>query len=159
MKKDWYVLHVLTGSELEVKRQLSDAEITAVVLQETVAIRSGGKWTDQTRTVFPGYVFVYIELEDIVYYQLKGVTGAIRLLPKGNPMPLEAEDSTRLLYTGEVLPLSKIDFKGKAPRIVNGPLKEWEAYITHIDRHRRRAQLRIPVLGEPKDVTLYIEPV
>ncbi len=156
----WYVLHVLTGSEPEVKRRLMENGVTAVVLREMVVIRQGGKWVEQLRTVFPGYVFVYLMLTDEVYYLLKRIPGAIRLLPKGGaPMPLLKKDTLMLLSSGiaDVLPLSRVDFSGAEPRIISGPLKTWEDYIVKIDRHRRQAQLRVPVLGEGKDVTLYIE--
>ncbi len=157
---NWYVLHVLTGSELEVRRRLREKEITAVVLQETVTFRRGGVWKKEVRTVFPGYVFIYLELTENIYYLIKGIPGAIRLLPKGDrPQPLLKEDELLLLSWGanDILPLSQVDFSGKEPRILGGPLKEWEEYIVKIDRRQRRAQLRVPVLGEGKDVTLYIE--
>jgi transcriptional antiterminator NusG len=156
----WYVLHVLAGRELDVKRRLQDEGITAAVLQEAVQIRRRGKWHQEQRTVFPGYVFLNTDLTESAYYALKGIPGAIRLLPKGGPpIPLLPEDVTVLLHYGldSVMPLSSVSFSGGEPKKLSGPLKDWEDYIVKIDRRRRRAQLLVPVLGEKKSVTLYIE--
>ena len=161
MKMNWYVLHVFTGSELEVQRQLREHNLTAIVIQETYVFRRGGKWHNQLHALFPGYVFVYMDYTPETHYIIKRIPGAIRLLPKEKPQPLPPEESARLVsgYTDDILPLSKVDFSGDSLRIIDGPLKEWEDYIVKIDRHRRRAHLRMPVLGESKDITLFIEPV
>lgn len=157
---NWYVLHVLTGGELEAHRQLKELGYFSIVLQETILIRRGGKWHDETRILFPGYVFVHMRYTPAAHHDLKRVTGAIRLLPKEKPYPLTAEESAWLIScAGELLKPSKVDFNGKTPRVVDGILKEWEPYIIKFDRHRRRAQLRVPVLGEGKDITLSILPV
>jgi len=75
-------------------------------------------------------------------------------------MPMLPGESAWLIsICGDTLTPSKVDFSGDAPVIVDGPLKLLEEHITKIDRHRRRAQLRIPVLGEGKDITLSILPV
>lgn len=157
----WYVLHVLTGCEVEAARQLKEQGVDTLVIQETLLIRRGGKWHEETRILFPGYVFVYMQYTASMHYIIKGITGAIRLLPKDKPMPLLPEESFWLIsYVGEdTLKPSKVDFSGKTPHIIDGPLKELEDYIIKYDRHRRRVSLRIPVLGEGKDIALSILPV
>jgi len=161
MTKQWYVLHVLTGSELEAHRQLKAQDIDSLVVQETCMIRRGGRWHEETRILFPGYVFVYMKYTVDMHYVIKGVTGAIRLLPKDSPpQPLPVKEAVWLLdICGQVLTPSMVDFNGDKPVVVDGPLKLLEEHITKFDRHRRRAQLRIPVLGEGKDITLSILPV
>ena len=95
------------------------------------------------------------------HYILKGITGAIRLLPKESPpqsLP-EKEAAWLLDLCGEALTPSRVKFGGEQPVVLDGPLKELEEHIVKYDRHRRRASLRIPVLGEGKDITLSILPV
>jgi hypothetical protein len=70
---NWYVLHVLTGTESEVQRRLQAEDITAAVLRETVCIRRRGKWAQELRTLFPGYVFLNIELTEDLYYIIRKI--------------------------------------------------------------------------------------
>ena len=71
MNMNWYVLHVLTGGELEVQRQLRQQGFDAIVLQEAAQIRRGGQWHTETRILFPGYVFVYMKYTASMFYTLK----------------------------------------------------------------------------------------
>jgi transcriptional antiterminator NusG len=156
----WYVLHVLTGAELDVQRHLRDNGFDAVVLRESAMIRRGGVWHSEPRILFPGYVFVYMNYTVEMFYTLKRTPGAIRLLPKDAPLPLTPEDCAWLImFAGEdILPPSGVDFSGPEPVVTSGPLIELEDYIVKYDRHRRRVSLSIPVLKERKDVTLSIIP-
>lgn len=155
---EWYVLYVLTGCELEVQRQLQGKGYTVKVLREAVLLRKGGVWREQTRVLLPGYVFVQIDYGSDVNYVMKAITGVIRLLPREAPQPLPPRDVAWLM-SSEMLTFSKVGFSGENPSVVDGPLKNLERYITKFNRRRRRAQLRIPVLGESKDITLSILPV
>lgn len=157
----WYVLHVLTGAELEAQRQLREKGVDAVVLQETSLIRRGGTWREEVRTWFPGYVFVLMNYTPGAYYAIKSVDGFIGLLPKGGrPMPLPKEEVLWLLdLCGEVLTPSKVDFSGDRPVVVDGPLKELENYVVKYHPRQRRVYLSIPVLGKAKELTLSVLPV
>lgn len=161
MKKQWYVLHTLTGVELEVQRYLHKQGLDAVVLQEERMIRRGGQWHKETRILFPGYVFIFICYTPQMFHLLKATPGAIRLLPKDKPMPLPPEDCSWLLWCAgeDILPVSMVDFSGSVPVIVDGPLEVFRDYIIKYDRHRRRAMLRIPVLGDYRDIALSFLPV
>ena len=160
MRRNWYVLHVVTGSELEVQRRLKMEGIESFVIQETALIRRGGRWHEEARVWFPGYVFVFIVLNARMHYQLKGVPCTIRLLPKDDPVPLSPKDCARLPWCGgEILSPSTVDFSSGEPVVVEGPLLSMRDYIVKYDRHRRKVLLRVPVFDEHKDVTLSILPV
>lgn len=162
MNKQWYVLHVLTGAELEVRRQLEGLGYTASVPQEARQIRRDGQWREELYTLLPGYVFLQARYSPRIHHMLKGVSGAIQLLSKGNPHPLvtrEVEWLTSIGYSGILLRPSKVDFSGDRPKVLDGPLKDFEQYIIKIDRRRRRAHVRVPVLGAGKDMALSILPV
>ncbi|GHU80405.1 hypothetical protein FACS1894191_5630 [Clostridia bacterium] len=73
MNKKWYVLYVCTGSEPEVSRLLNEKGITSMVVRETRMIRRGGRWNEETRTVFPGYVFLYMQYTVDMHYIIKGI--------------------------------------------------------------------------------------
>ena len=156
----WYALHVMTGAELEAQRQLKEAGIDAIVMQEVACIRRGGQWKEEVRIWMPGYVFLLMNYSPAKYYTIKAVSGYIGLLPKhGNPMPLPPKDVLWLLsLCSEVLVPSVVDFSGMLPVVLSGPLKDLEQYIVKYDRHRRRVLLDMSVLGTPKKIALSIIP-
>ena len=161
MSAEWYVLHTRTGAELDVQQHLKRHSIDSVVLRETAIIRRSGRWREEIRNLFPGYVFLFINYTPDMFHVLKATPSAIRLLPKGKPMPLIRDDCAWLLMCAddEILPPSKVDFSGEAPIIIDGPLAIFEHYILKYYRRHRKAMLRIPVLGESKNITLSIIPV
>lgn len=161
MNEKWYVLHVITGGELEVQRQLQERGAVAIVVRETSLIRRGGHWNEQQRFLFPGYVFVYMAYTAAMHHSIRSIAGVIRLLPKdGPPQPLPENEAVWLLsFCGDTLAPSQVDFSGAAPVVVAGPLKGMEDSIVKFDFHRRRATLRLPVLREIRLITLSILPL
>lgn len=157
----WYVLHVRPGTEREVQRRLQLGGIDAAVPQEEAVIRRGGRWQTELRVLFPGYVFVFMQYTIDKHYVIKAIPGAIRLLPKtGPPQPLlEREAAWMMRIYGEALSPSRVAFGGEQPVVLDGPLKDLREHIVRFDRHRRKVYLRIPVLGEERDVTLSVLPV
>src|SRR3989338_2086397 len=97
-KGKWYVLHSQTGHENRVKNNLEqrvqslgvDAKIFSIIVptREIVVIKKGKK-TKQKEKVFPGYIFVRIELDDeswLVVRTTEGVTGFIGAGLKPTPI-------------------------------------------------------------------------
>jgi transcription antitermination factor NusG len=158
---DWYVLHVRTGSELDVQRQLEGLGYTVAVPREARQIRRGGQWHEELCILMPGYVFLQVRYSPEIYHMLKGVSGAIQLLPKGSPYPL-SEREVEWLYSMISCRIrmrpSRVDFSGEKPVVLDGTLKKLEEYIVKFDRHRRRAHVRLPMLGEARDFTLSFRP-
>ncbi len=153
----WYVLHVKTGAELDVRQRLEQAHVTAAVPQEERPIRSGGKWGKKQYTLFPGYVFVRLDITPENYYLLKRTDDVISILKYGDqPAPLsylEAEWITLLNGGGKPLQASEIDASGK---VISGILTKFETRIVKIDRHAKRATVALSLCGEEKKVKLGI---
>ena len=64
-KHKWYVLQVKTGYEEKVANALNNRGYTTTIPIENRMIRRGGKWIEQPYIVFPGYVFVYLDVRNI----------------------------------------------------------------------------------------------
>ena len=71
MKSQWFVLHTLSGQELKVKEsiekriapeEMSEYIHEVLVPMERVAEVRGGKKSVSTRKLYPGYVFVKMEI-------------------------------------------------------------------------------------------------
>ncbi|MDL2294899.1 hypothetical protein LJC60_09810 [Ruminococcaceae bacterium OttesenSCG-928-D13] len=160
----WFVLQVASGWELKVRNTLLRNRLAARVPREETMIHRGGKWTPKERTLMPGYVFVGCEIEtgeDLpaeVYYTAAKVHGVIRFL--GDPRPqaitdAEAEWIGLLAPTDAALEASTVRSEDGA--VLAGPLLEMLDRLVKIDRHRRRARVTIPLLGQEKTFEMSIQ--
>ncbi|MFQ8759058.1 MAG: transcription termination/antitermination NusG family protein [Intestinimonas sp.] len=81
----WYVAQVLTGSEAETARRLTEAGMEAIAPVQVLHERRHGVWRLMRRTVFPGYVFVRVALIPRTYYHIQRQPQVVRLLERGRP--------------------------------------------------------------------------
>lgn len=69
----WYVAQVMTGSEQETARKLTDAGMEALAPVQILHERRHGKWWPTRRVVFPSYVFVRTGMTPRFYYFISGL--------------------------------------------------------------------------------------
>lgn len=145
----WYVLQVLTGTEAETRDILTADGLEALAPEENRVIRSGGAWLQKVYTLFPGYVFVKVDYNADTHRRLLDTKNVIRILSCGAvPSPLSADEALWVEYLGGgPLEPSVIAPDGGQFRVVEGPLAALEDKIIRIDRHRRRARLRLTIAG------------
>ena len=153
----WYVLHVRTGSELDIAEQLRKRGFSAVVPTENRVIRKGGKWTQKIYIVFAGYVFIYMDYSWSKYYAMSGIYGIIKILGGGqNPTPLSKSETEFILYLSEMLAEpSSIRFTDNDNyEVVSGFLLDYKDNIVSVKRRNKKATVRVTVAGEEKDITV-----
>ena len=105
--KNWYVIHTYSGYEKKVRDNLERKvrsmglenviERILVPEEDEIDIKDGQKRTVR-RKVFPGYVFVEMEVNDRSWYVVRntpGVTGFVGSATK--PVPLEPQEVRRIL--------------------------------------------------------------
>ena len=105
--KNWYVIHTYSGYEKKVRDNLERKvrsmglenviECILVPEEDEIDIKDGQKRTVR-RKVFPGYVFVEMEVNDRSWYVVRntpGVTGFVGSATK--PVPLEPQEVRRIL--------------------------------------------------------------
>lgn len=157
----WYVLHVQTGKESEIRKQLSHKGYTAYSPVEQRLIRSGGNWQDKSYTLFPGYLFICLDMDDEVYYRVKSTPGVIRFLGHESPVPLrETEEEYILLlcHKGHPVKPSKVRvLPDRSAVVVGGVLEKLRGRIVKIDKHSRKAIVEMNVCGNPKQIKLSVD--
>jgi transcription antitermination factor NusG len=156
-----YVLQVLTGKEIEIRDHLIGLGMTAYVPRETVMLHCGGIWSEEERIVFSSYVFVELCFSGEKYYSLRKIDGVLRLLELQNGEAaaltgIEAKNILLMCPTENPLPLSTVEIVDGNPVTVSGILKEYadKGMSIKYDKHRRRATLFIPFMGEWKKISL-----
>lgn len=153
----WYVLHVLTGQELDVARRLNPYEVETIVPIENRMIRTKGKWREAEYILLPGYVFVKVAMDDEIYHLLKGTMGVIKILSEGkSPSPLSERDVQWLYYLESCLrePNTIKYLDEHTYQIVSGFLKHQRDCIKKIDRHHRRIRIQFSLFGESRHLEL-----
>ena len=113
----WYVAQVLTGSEAETARRLTEAGMEAIAPVQVLHERRHGVWRLMRRTVFPGYVFVRVALIPRTYYHIQRQPQVVRLLGGAAPEAVPEEEMAVVLLFAR----SGRDFGVSCGERSNGP--------------------------------------
>lgn len=157
---NWYVLHVLTGNELDVKKS-AEKMYKAIVPRRLLNERKFGVWETVERVLMPGYVFVQTEMQATDYYELTSIPGVINILEgaSGCPEPIR-EDEMKTIFSltrdGDLVGISDIFQEGQDIKVINGPLQGFEGNIIKVDRRRFRAKVKFTVAGNEKVIELAV---
>lgn len=164
----WYVIQTETGQEKTAKK-LIEAIVPGELYSDCRIIwyetkrKYLGEWHVEKKMMFPGYLFIIADEENIVqiFFKLKRVPKLTKLIRQDATMiPLYPHEEALLTHlSGED---GNVDFsigikEGDTVKIVSGCLKGLESRIIRIDRHRRRAKIEIPILGSNREVEVGLE--
>ena len=158
----WYVVHTYSGYENKVKVNLEKTvenrglhdfiHDVQVPMEDVVEIKNDKKKIVQ-RKKFPGYVLVKMMMTDDSWYVVRntrGVTGFVG--PGSKPIPLSDEEVDSM---GIVEPLINIEVEiGENVRIVSGPLENFVAQITEINKEKRKVRALDNIYGRETPVEL-----
>ena len=153
-----YVLHVTTGSELDVVKSLQEHDYDAFVPIEECMERRRGSWHFRDKILIPGYVFVRMVINDTSYYEIKDIPGVIRFLGAKAPIPIREDEEEKLLSLlddNKRMEVSRIITSEDGTfRVLEGALIGREKDIIKLDRHRRKAHVKFKLGTETSIVTL-----
>lgn len=174
MKKQWFVIHTLTGQEAKVREsvmrrlQLEEMEefIGEVIIptEKVSEVRRGVK-TTTTRKFFPGYVLVNVALYDDernlierTWHFIKETTGVIGFVGGERPVPLLPEEVDVILNQVEekkekIAP--KVAFEaGETIKINDGPFLNFNGVVEEIDPGRGKLKVSVAIFGRSAPVEL-----
>lgn len=162
----WYVMQVRTGSEENIQLQCQK-DISSDVLEDCFIPyyeekkNIKGEWKTQRKILFPGYVFLDSRQVVRLYSNLQQVSGLTKLLKTGDEVvPLTKEEVHFLKTFGgeeQIVAVSEGIIENSKVIVMSGPLMGKEGYIKRIDRHKRRAFLEMPMLGQRQKVRVWLE--
>jgi transcriptional antiterminator NusG len=165
----WYVVHTFSGFENKVKLALEERvskldlkeQITDVVLpMENVMemSKTGGRRTS-TRKLFPGYILVRMELNDLTWHTVKDtpkVTGFLG--DKNSPEPITDEEAARVLAQmeeGAKKPKPKFNFEeGDEIKVIEGPFNSFTGVVEEVHEDKGKLKVLISIFGRPTPVEL-----
>ncbi|MFO7898515.1 MAG: transcription termination/antitermination protein NusG [Planctomycetota bacterium] len=166
--KQWYVLRVQTNREEKVRDALQtrvraaglDEEISDILVPtEKVSEIKSGKKTISEHKIYPGYVFVEMELSEQTMAVVKNCPGIGDFLgASGEATPLsdrEVEKVTAEAESKEEAPTLKIDFDpGDNIRITEGAFKNFEGTVDDVLPEKGLLRVVVTIFGRPTPVEL-----
>lgn len=164
----WYVIHTYSGYENKVKANL-EAKVASMGMEEVVQRilvptedtevedKNGNKRVVK-RKIFPGYVFVEMEVNDRSWYIVRntpGVTGFVGSATK--PVPLTDKEVERILNKDEkeekVIPHIDLEI-GESVRIKSGAFVDKYGTVTNINREKGTVTLLVELFNQETPVEL-----
>lgn len=151
MYSNWYAVQVRSGKEDKFvewceKKVNHQAYKDIFIPRVMMAKKYQGKWHNEKRVLFPGYVFVITDQVEDLFQELKKIPDLTKMLGeyKGEIFPIYSKEVQYLLkydQEGHVVNMSTGYIEGDNIIITDGPLMGYEGSIKKIDRHKRIAYL------------------
>jgi transcriptional antiterminator NusG len=169
MAKRWYVVHVYSGFENQVKRSLEERVRHAgmedhfgevlVPTEEVVEMRAGQK-RKSDRKFFPGYVLVQMEMDDDSWHLVKDVPKVMGFVggTTDRPAPISDREAQRILdrvKEGVEKPRPKVLFEpGEIVRVTDGPFADFNGVVEEVNYEKSRLRVAVLIFGRSTPVEL-----
>lgn len=163
----WYVLNTRTGYEEKVKEAILSKkesnelpqEVEVLIPTENVLSVKNNKKEVRKRKFFPGYILIYIDLNEDTYWKIKTITGVTGFLGGSKPSPLSEEDVNSLMNkieeTSKENPKPAVDFyKGELVRIIDGPFKHFTGVVEEVNLQKSKLLVIVTIFDRPTPVEL-----
>ena len=169
MSKKMYVVQARTGCEKSVAKALAagieqkglvDAFGEILVPVETVQELKGGKAKVSERRIYPGYVFVEMDLQDDTWHlvtKTKNVVGFVGGSgTKAPPMlPKDVENLRKRMTETAEKPAPKTEYTvGEMVRVIEGAFKDFEGSISNFKPDKQKLTVLLKVFGRETPVDL-----
>jgi transcription termination/antitermination protein NusG len=171
----WYVVHTYAGYENKVKQNLAsrvrsmavEEKIFEVVIpmEDVIEFKGGRKHVVQ-RKLYPGYLYIRMELDDDSWYVVRNTPGVTGFVGSGaRPVPLSRREVEEILGVPtdeqaegaepakKARPRLEYDV-GEQVRVVNGPFADFNGIISEIDVDRSKLKVLVNIFGRETPVEL-----
>lgn len=155
--KMWYAVWVQTGREEHIRdichRKLADKQVyeDCFVPKYEKPWKENGVWIKKQEVLFPGYLFFITENPEGLQMALKELPEFAKVLGDDNgPIPLyqkEIDFLQKRINQDQVFEISTGEMIGEKLIVTDGPLRDLEGKVVHVDRHKRQAVLEVEFFG------------
>lgn len=164
----WFVVHSFSGYEKRVKRFL-DIQLSRkypdkvgevlIPTQEVSNTHRGSKSTRQKK-LYPGYVFVQLELNPEMIMDIRAMSNVSGFPPmnQGYPQPLSEEEISRLKGQAEGsdrVRVVRVPYSvGQTVRVTEGPFNNFTGVVESINPERGRVRVIFTIFGRKAPVEI-----
>ncbi|MGM0622448.1 MAG: transcription termination/antitermination protein NusG [Campylobacterota bacterium] len=167
MSLQWYAIQAYAGSEQAVKRGIiqlvKDNGIEErlgdiiVPTEDVIDIKDGKKRISE-RSLYPGYVFVQIDLDTAIWHKIQSLPRVSRFIgEQKKPSPLTKKDIDLILEKAnkKSAPKPKIEYEqGEMVRIIDGPFANFNAMVEEYDLEHGKLKLNVSIFGRNTPVEI-----
>jgi transcription termination/antitermination protein NusG len=173
-KGHWFAMHVLSGQENNVRKsminrlkteELGDYIFDIIIPTERVSEIKRGKKIETERKLYPGYVFVNMnlydeekKLVDKSWYFVRETPGVIGFADGDRPVAMknhEVEGMLAQMREREEKITPKISFAvGDKVKVGDGPFQSQEGVIEDVDPDKGRVRVAVSIFGRSTPVEL-----
>jgi len=168
MASRWYVIHVYSGFEKKVAQSIREQaeqkglaehfEEILVPTEEVVELKRGAK-VNAERKIFPGYVLIKMDMDDVTWHLVKNTAKVTGFLGgRGRPLPISDAEATRIMrqiQEGIERPKPSITFEiGEQVRVCDGPFTSFNGLVEEVDDEKARVKVAVSIFGRATPVEL-----
>lgn len=165
LKGEWYILHVFSGYENKVcvalEHKIQEAgwknKVYKVLIPEEDVIEvKNNRRVEKRKKMFPGYVFINMDKDDDIWFQIRKIPGVARFVGADFPEPVPEKEVMRILrQTGEKVKKVEIDFEvNEAVKVISGPFRGYVGEIKEIHAERGKVKVMISIFGRSTPMEL-----
>lgn len=167
MTMKWYVLQAYSGYENKVRESLLERFKQAgklpalgeiLIPRETVQENRNGKKRTSSRTFYPGYVFVQLELTDEIWHLVKDTPKLNGFVGGRTPVIVadrEISSVAQQAAAGAAKPKPKIVFDaGDHVRVTDGPFANFTGTIEEVKPEKQKVRVLVSIFGRATPVEL-----
>ena len=168
--KEWYILKVQSNREDSIRDSLARrVKIEGLdnffgdilVPVEKVSEFKNGKKRTVKRKLWPGYIVVFMEINDYTWHLVRGTPGIGDFVgASGKPTALSAQDIAKIQTTtvvpeeGEAPKLKISLVKGDRVKIIGGTFENFEGTVENVDMANGRITVMISIFARTTPVEL-----
>lgn len=167
MTRQWYVVHTYSGYEKKVKESLLNRIESegvqerfgdVLIPSETVVEMKKGKKRTGTRSFFPGYLLVQMELDEKTWHLVRHTPKVTGFVGGKTPAPIpesEVEDIRSQMAEGRLKPKPKVTFtEGENVRVNDGPFSNFNGVVESIKPDKGKVVVLVSIFGRATPVEL-----
>ena len=165
--KSWYVIQAYSGYENKVKLSLEERIRQAgmeslfgeiLIPKESVTQNRSGKKRVVSRSFYPGYIFIQMDLTDETWHLVKGTPKVSGFIGGRHPSPVpqpEIDVITTQVEHGKVPINPKVTFEpGDHVRVTEGAFANYTGTVEEVNPEKQKVRVLISVFGRATPVEL-----
>ncbi|AIL33368.1 transcription termination/antitermination protein NusG [Basilea psittacipulmonis] len=170
MSKLWYVVHVYSNMEKSVQQALEERIANSdlahyfgriLVPSEEVEERNkAGQRKVTERRIYPGYVFIEMELNDDTWHLVRSTNRVTGFLggSTNRPTPISKVEINKILAQmeeGGEKPRPKVLFEvGETLRVKEGPFADFNGTVEEVSYDKNKVRVMTMIFGRPTPIEL-----
>lgn len=167
MALQWYAIQAYAGSEQAVKNSIIqlvkdnavEEKLGDIIVptEDVIDIKDGKKRISE-RSLYPGYVFVNIDLDTALWHKIQSLPRVSRFIgEQKKPTALTKADIDLILEKArkKSAPKPKVEYeKGEMVRIVDGPFANFNGMVEEYDLEHGKLKLNVSIFGRNTPVEI-----